>query len=77
MLTKTDERIVKLDWSRLLGFDQLREPGDEKATGRNTNDRLTKLGGVKFGLIKKGFTKSGFTKRGGRRPEIIVLTGER
>jgi hypothetical protein len=44
---------VKLDWSRLLGFDQAPPPGADAGTVRAGNSRLVKLGskiGTKKGL---------------------------
>jgi hypothetical protein len=40
--------IVKLDWSRLLGFDQAVRSGDEAAATKLNDPRLIKLG-AKFG----------------------------
>jgi hypothetical protein len=51
---------VKLDWSRLLGFDQAVRISDEAAAPRLNDPRLIKMG-AKFG-----------GKLGGRRPEIIA-----
>ena len=62
MLTKTDERIVKLDWSRLLGFDQLSQDVDAAVAAGLNDPRMGKLGGGKMGV----------TKPGGRRPEIGI-----
>ena len=50
---------VKLEWSRLLGFDQAVRSCDEEAAKRLNDPRLIKMG-AKFGA-----------KLGGRRPEII------
>jgi hypothetical protein len=50
---------IKLDWARLLGFDQAPRTSDDSAATRLQDPRLAKLG-AKFG-----------SKLGGRRPEII------
>ena len=39
---------MKLDWSRLLGFDQAVRSGDEAAATKLNDPRLIKLG-AKFG----------------------------
>lgn len=70
--TESDRSAVKLDWSRLLGFDQLSRAGDETAAVGPRDSRLTKLGGVKFGI-----SKTGFTKVGGRRPDIVAVARAR
>jgi hypothetical protein len=44
---------IKLDWSRLLGFDQAARPGDNGGPARLTDAQLAKLG-AKFGS-KGGF----------------------
>jgi hypothetical protein len=51
---------IKLDWSRLLGFDQAAANGDAVAASRLQDPRLAKLG-AKFG-----------SKLGGKRPEIAA-----
>jgi hypothetical protein len=50
---------VKLDWSRLLGFDQAVRSSDQEAAKKLNDPRLIKMGS-KFG-----------GKLGGRRPEIV------
>jgi len=50
---------VKLDWSRLLGFDQAVRGSDPESAKRLNDPRLIKMGS-KFG-----------SKLGGRRPEIV------
>jgi hypothetical protein len=55
--------IVKLDWSRLLGFDQAERSCDEEAARRLSDRRLINLG-AKFGK-----------KLGGRRPDIRDIKG--
>lgn len=50
---------VKLDWSRLLGFDQAVQDNDQAAAMKLNDPRLIKLG-AKFGC-----------KLGGRRPELV------
>ena len=50
---------VKLDWSRLLGFDQAPRSSDDSTAIRLQDPRLAKLG-AKFG-----------SKLGGRRPDIV------
>ena len=43
---------VRLDWSRLLGFDQAESSGDEPGASRLNDPRLVRLG-AKVG-VKKG-----------------------
>ena len=50
---------IKLDWSRLLGFDQAPRSSDDSIAIRLQDPRLAKLG-AKFG-----------SKLGGRRPDIV------
>lgn len=57
--TETKAPSVKLEWSRLLGFDQAVRTRDEEAAKRLNDPRMIRLG-AKFGC-----------KLGGRRPEII------
>ena len=52
---------IKLDWSRLLGFDQAPRASDDSAAIRLQDPRLAKLG-AKFG-----------SKLGGKRPEIVLV----
>lgn len=59
METETKAPSVKLEWSRLLGFDQAVRTRDEEAAKRLNDPRMIRLG-AKFGC-----------KLGGRRPEII------
>lgn len=61
MLIKCECAAVKLDWSRLLGFDQLPQGADASATTGLNDPRMAKLGGGKMGV----------TKPGGRRPDIV------
>ncbi len=56
---------VKLDWSRLLGFDQAAQSGDEVGATQLNDPRLVKVG-AKFGA-----------KPGGKRPEIADLAKAR
>ena len=44
---------IKLDWSRLLGFNQAEPPADNDAAARLSGSRLAKLG-------SKVGTKGGF-----------------
>jgi hypothetical protein len=44
---------IKLDWSRLLGFDQAARPGGDDGPARLSDTQLAKLG-AKFGS-KGGF----------------------
>ena len=67
MMTKTDEVAVKLDWSRLLGFDQACPCVDETRASNLTDPRMAKLGGGKVGS----------TKLGGRRPAIVAVKRDR
>jgi len=46
--SETAAPTVKLDWSRLLGFDQAVRSGDEAAATKLNDPRLIKLG-AKFG----------------------------
>jgi hypothetical protein len=52
MAHETAPPTIKLDWSRLLGFDQAVQSCDEDAAKRLNDPRLIKLG-AKFGC-KKG-----------------------
>ena len=53
MASETAQPTVKLDWSRLLGFDQAARTGDDEAAKKLNDPRLIKLG-AKFGG-KPGF----------------------
>jgi hypothetical protein len=59
MENETKAPGVKLDWSRLLGFDQAVRSRDEEAAKKLNDPRMIRLG-AKFGC-----------KLGGRRPEIV------
>lgn len=59
MQTETKAPTVKLEWSRLLGFDQAVQSRDEEAAKRLNDPRMIRLG-AKFG-----------GKLGGRRPDIV------
>ncbi len=59
METETKAPSVKLEWSRLLGFDQAVRARDEEAAKRLNDPRMIRLG-AKLAC-----------KLGGRRPEII------
>jgi hypothetical protein len=59
METETKAPSVKLEWSRLLGFDQAARTRDEEAAKRLNDPRMIRLG-AKFGC-----------KLGGRRPAIV------
>lgn len=59
MDSETKVPSVKLEWSRLLGFDQAVRTRDEEAGKRLNDPRMIRLG-AKFGC-----------KLGGRRPEIV------
>ena len=48
MASETASPTVKLDWSRLLGFDQAVRSGDDAAAMKLNDPRLIKLG-AKFG----------------------------
>lgn len=48
MASETAQPTVKLDWSRLLGFDQAVRIDDEEAAKKLNDPRLIKLG-AKFG----------------------------
>ena len=48
MASGTAPPTVKLDWSRLLGFDQAVRSGDDSAALKLNDPRLIKLG-AKFG----------------------------
>jgi hypothetical protein len=48
MATETAQPTVKLDWSRLLGFDQATRTGDDEAAKKLNDPRLIKVG-AKFG----------------------------
>jgi hypothetical protein len=48
MVPVTAPPPVKLDWSRLLGFDQAVRSGDDAAAMKLNDPRLIKLG-AKFG----------------------------
>jgi len=50
---------VRLEWSRLLGFDQAVRTVDQSAAEKLNDPRVIKLG-AKFGC-----------KLGGRRPEVV------
>ena len=53
MASETASPTVKLDWSRLLGFDQAVRSGDDVAAKKLNDPRLIKLGakcGVKPGI---------------------------
>jgi hypothetical protein len=43
-MSETQAPKVKLDWSRLLGFDQAPPPGDDAAAARLGASRLVKIG---------------------------------
>jgi len=49
---------IKLDWSRLLGFDQALRNGDKTASGYLNDPRLGRLG-AKFG------------SKPGRKPTVV------
>jgi hypothetical protein len=51
--SETAPTVIRLDWSRLLGFDQAVRSGDEDAAKKLNDPRLIKLG-AKFGG-KPGF----------------------
>ena len=54
-MAEIETRKVKLDWSRLVIFDQLRTaPGEADRTWRLNDPRITKLGPVKPGKLGKG-----------------------
>jgi len=59
-VTSTQSSGIKLDWSRLLGFDQAAQSGDEAGATQLNDPRLVKLG-AKFGA------------KGDKRPEIVDL----
>lgn len=59
MATELKASTVKLEWSRMLGFDQAVRSTDEEAAKKLNDPRVIKLG-AKFGC-----------KLGGRRPEIV------
>jgi hypothetical protein len=48
METETRTPSVKLEWSRLLGFDQATQSTDKEAAKRLNDPRLIKMG-AKFG----------------------------
>ena len=52
MDTETKAPGVKLDWARLLGFDQATQTADKEAARRLNDPRLIKMG-AKFGC-KRG-----------------------
>ncbi len=63
-VTSANSSDVKLDWSRLLGFDQAAQSGDEVGATRLNDPRLVKVG-AKFG--NKGAGKRNivdFARRG-------------
>jgi hypothetical protein len=52
-MSDTQTPKVKLDWSRLLGFDQAPPAGDDAGAARPGNSRLVKIGaktGAKRGI---------------------------
>ena len=52
-MSDTQTPKVKLDWSRLLGFDQAPPAGDDAGAARLGNSRLIKIGskvGGKLGI---------------------------
>lgn len=57
MTTKPTAPTVKLDWSRLLGFDQVAAAADQpEAASRLSDPRLAKLGakiGIKGGGMRR------------------------
>jgi hypothetical protein len=63
--TETKAPKLKLEWSRLLGFDQAVRNTDEEAAKRLNDPRMIHLG-AKFGC-----------KLGGRRPEIVDVARAR
>lgn len=67
MMTESDRAAVKLDWSRLLGFDQALPSVDETRANNLTDPRMAKLGGGKIGA----------NKLGGRRPDIVDIKRDR
>ena len=52
-MSREQTRTIKLDWSRLLGFDQAEPPADSDTLARLSGPRLAKLG-------SKVGTKTGF-----------------
>jgi hypothetical protein len=52
-MSNDQQRKIKLDWSRLLGFDQAARPGGDDGPARLSDAELAKLG-AKFGN-KGGF----------------------
>ncbi len=55
MKSKPEKPVVKLDWSRLLGFNQSEPIADAKEAGQLNDPRLAKIG-AKFG------TKCGYRR---------------
>lgn len=55
MRSKSEKPVVKLDWSRLLGFSQSEPIADAKEAGQLNDPRLAKMG-AKFG------TKCGYRR---------------
>jgi len=67
MASNGEQQTVRLDWSKLLGFDQLeRHACDPTAASRLQDPRLAKIGAG-----KRGINKNGFVKRDKRRSEIV------
>jgi hypothetical protein len=56
--SETAPTTIKLDWTRLLGFDQAVRSGDDAAAKKLNDPRLIKLG-AKFGG-KPGFRSAVF-----------------
>jgi hypothetical protein len=65
METETRAPAVRLEWSRLLGFDQAVRTVDHSAAEKLNDPRVIKLG-AKFGC-----------KLGGRRPDIVDIARAR
>ena len=55
-MSKKQAPTIKLDWSRLLGFDQVEPPAANTSEARLSAPRLAKLG-------SKVGTKTGFRTR--------------
>ena len=52
--TLEDKSEVKLDWTRLLGFDQIVDTKDETAAIKITDPRLVKLGAKCGNKLSRG-----------------------
>ena len=56
MTTGSTQKTVKLDWTRLLGFDQVGSDSEQASPVKLSDPRLVKLGlkpGVKLGVKRQ------------------------